>query len=866
MSENYRSRVERKQAVGKSKNQKPKKKKRGIAKKIILVLLAVGIIGMITGATTFYVLAKDAPPLDEALLKDPLSSKVLDRNGNTIYEFGVEKRTYVTTDEIPKIMKEAVIAVEDARFYEHHGLDVVRLGGAVVANFQEGFGAEGASTISQQVIKNSFLSPEKTIKRKAQELWLAFQLEQKYTKDQILEMYLNKIYYGVGNTHGVAKASEVYFGKPLNELELHEAALIAGMGQNPGIYNPFKNPENAENRRNIVLTLMERHGFITADVAAEAKKIPIESSIVEALPESQPIESYLDQVKKEIAEYDEEIDVYSAGLTIHTSFDPEAQEYIDTILNTDEVLTYPSDDFQAGIAVTDTKNGEILALGGGRNQSENSRINFAIDASNQPGSTIKPILDYGPAVEHLQWSTYQQIKDEPYTYSDGTPINNYDQGFKGQMTIRYALQDSRNIPALKALQEVGLEKAREFAVNLGMPFDKPINEAYAIGGIEGGISPLQMAGAYSAFGNEGNYNQPHAVNKITFEDDTEIVMAPETKSVMKDSTAFLITDMLKTVMTSGTGRGANVSGLHIAGKTGTTNYDKSTRERHNISSGAVPDAWMAGYTPEYTVAVWTGYRDNNVGLEYPDDQQYAKKIFQLIMTQLSEGKETSDFPVPNSVERIGVEKGSNPAKLPSKFTPKDQIVYEYFIKGTGPTGVSEKYNELTPPGNVNATYNQEQDELTLTWSYPEDKIDGVNFEVSQSIDEGSYSVISTGTEMSISIPEPTAGTKYSFKIVAISTKNSDNQSKPTSTVVEIPEKPEGDLGDSPPMDGLPGDENDPGDGEGENEGNDNGNGNGEGEAEGNGDQDEAEEDQNGDGLPDIIAPPNGENEEQQDTE
>ena len=569
MSENYRSRVERKQAASTNKKQKPKKKKRGIAKKLLLVFLAIGIIGMITGATTFYVLASDAPPLDEALLKDPLSSKVLDKNGNMIYEFGVEKRTYVSTDEIPKIMKDAVIAVEDARFYEHHGLDIIRLGGAVVANFQDGFGSEGASTISQQVIKNSFLSPEKTIKRKAQELWLAFQLEQKYTKEQILEMYLNKIYYGVGNTHGVAKASEVYFGKPLSELELHEAALIAGMGQNPGIYNPFKNPENAENRRNIVLTLMERHGFISSDVAAEAKKVPVESSIVEALPESQPIESFLDQVKKEISEYDDEIDVYSAGLTIQTSFDPKAQEYIDKLLNTDEILTYPNEDFQAGIAVTDTTTGEILALGGGRNQSENSRINFAIDDSNQPGSTLKPILDYGPAVEELQWSTYHQIKDEPYTYSNGTPINNYDQKHKGQMSIRYALQDSRNIPALKALQAVGTEKAQKFAVSLGMPFDEPINEAYAIGGIEGGISPIQMAGAYAAFGNQGNYNKPHAVNKIIFEDETEIVLAPEAKSVMKDSTAFLITDMLKSVMTSGTGTGANVPGLHIAGKTGT---------------------------------------------------------------------------------------------------------------------------------------------------------------------------------------------------------------------------------------------------------------------------------------------------------
>ncbi len=826
MSQNYRSREERKQAST-TKKKKPKKKNRGIFKKIFIALIILGIIGMLAGVSTFYVLAKDAPPLDAALLKDPLSSTVLDKDGNKIYEFGVEKRTYVSIDEIPDILKDAVIAVEDARFYEHQGLDVVRLAGAVIANFREGYGAEGASTISQQVIKNSFLTPEKNLTRKAQELWLAFQLERKYSKDQILEMYLNKIYYGVGNTYGVAKASEIYFGKSISELELHEAALIAGIGQNPGIHNPFVHPERAENRRNVVLTLMERHGFITSSQANDAKSVPIENSLADAAPQAQPLEAFLDQVKLEIAELGD-IDVYSAGLTIHTTFDPKAQEYIDTLLNTDEILKYPSEDFQAGIAITNTQTGEILALGGGRNQSETKRRNFALDTSNQPGSTIKPILDYGPAIEYLKWSTYEQIVDEPFTYSDGVPINNYDRKHKGQMSIRTALADSRNIPALKALQQVGVEKARRFAVSLGIPFEPPINEAYAIGGTEGGISPLQMAGAYSAFGNNGTFIEPHAVKKVVYSDDTEVTTAPSGEVVMRDATAFMITDMLKSVLLpGGTGQRAHVPGLNIAGKTGTTNYTQEAREKYGIPAGAVPDAWFAGYTPNYTIAIWTGYADNNVWLNptsSSDDQRYAQNLFKHIITFMTEGEDKPDFPVPDSVIKIAVEKGTNPAKLASEFTPSDQIVHEYFIKGTEPTQQSDKYKKLVSPSDLSISFDEEKDQITLSWSYPEDAANGVSFQVSESIDEGPYKVITTTKERSITISQPIPEAIYRYQIIAISDENNENRSEPVTTEITIPAKPEEEIEILPPDEG---------------------------------EDEEADEDgdSNGDGLPDIIAPP-----------
>ncbi|MFT4413054.1 PBP1A family penicillin-binding protein [Fredinandcohnia humi] len=817
MSERYQSREERRQAKGSIKKKKrPGKQKGSLLKRFLLICFALGIIGMVTGVTTFIVLASKAPPLDEALLKDPLSSKVYDINGEKIYEFGAQKRTYVPLEEIPEDLKNAVLAVEDARFYEHHGLDIIRLGGAVVANITEGFGAEGASTISQQVIKNSFFTEgEKKLTRKAQELWLAFQLERKYSKDEILEMYLNKIYYGVGNTYGVAKAAELYFGKTLDEITLDEAAFIAGIGQNPGMYDPYKYPEAAEKRRNIVLNLMVRHEFISEDEAKAAKDVQLVSAIVESTEQSQPIDSFLDQVKLELKEYGD-IDVYNSGVKIYTTFDPDAQAHVDSLLaNENPDIQFPNEQFQAGIAVVDTKTGEIRALGGGRNQSQNSRINFAIDPLNQPGSTIKPILDYGPAIEQFKWSTYHQIKDEPYTYTGGKPINNFDRKHMGQISIRTALAHSRNIPALKAFQEVGPSRARDFAVSLGIPLEDQINEAYSIGGIEGGISPLQMAGAYAAFGNQGNFIKPHAVKKIVFPDDTEVDLTPKAESVMSEATAFLITDMLKSVMDFGSARGYDVSGLQIAGKTGTTNYSAEIANKYNITQG-VPDIWFSGYTPNYTVAIWTGYKDNNTPIK-GGEQNLAKKLFRDIITNLSQDVKTEDFKMPKTVVRVGVEKGSEPAKLPSEFTPEDEIVYEYFVKGTEPTEVSDKYDKLTTPTDLNVQYDPVANQINLAWAYGEEELENVSFEVSVSIDEGPSKVLKTTKELTYVVPNPIPGAIYSFSVVAVSDEDAEKRSDPVTNTITMQELPEEEIEvPLPPDNGGgngDGDGNDDGDGE-----------------------------------------------------
>ena len=259
-----------------------------------------------------------------------------------------------------------------------------------------------------------------------------------------------------------------------------------------------------------------------------------------------------------------EYNAFTDGLKIYTTLDPNAQTHVETVLNGQSNVKFPDEEMQAGITLLDTKTGAIRAIGGGRNQGVKRGFNYAIDTRRQPGSTIKPILDYGPAIEYLGWSTYEQLVDEPYTYSDGTPINNWDRQFMGQMSMRKALYLSRNIPALKALQKVGTEKADKFATGLGFDF-KNVYESYAIGGLGGkdsGVSPLQMAGAYATFGNEGIYNKPFTVTKIVLRDgETEIQGQMESHVAMKDSTAYMITDMLKDVLTNGSGGSARVPGL-----------------------------------------------------------------------------------------------------------------------------------------------------------------------------------------------------------------------------------------------------------------------------------------------------------------
>ncbi|MED1468016.1 PBP1A family penicillin-binding protein [Bacillus salipaludis] len=790
MADQYQSREERRkqqQAKGKPKT-KTNKKPKGIIKKIFLTLVALGIVVILAGVGTFAYMVKDAPKLDPKILKDPISSKILDMNGHLLTEVGAVNREYVDYKDIPKLLENAVLATEDYRFYKHHGIDPIRLGGAVLANIKHGFGAEGGSTITQQVIKNSFLTPEKTIKRKVEEAWLSYQLEQKYTKHQIFEMYVNKVNMSEGS-YGMATAAETYYGKKLKDLTLPEAALLAGMPQSPNNYNPFTNPDLAEKRRNIVLSLMHQHGFISKQKMEEAMKVPIKKGLVKEDKrkiDEKPFDSFVDAVIDEVKQQGD-FDIFSDGLTIYTTVDPKAQKYVYKMLNTQDVINYPDKKFQAGVSLLDTKTGAIRAIGGGRNQQVKRGFNYAIDTRRQPGSTIKPVLDYGPAIEYLKWGTYQTIDDKPVKYSTGQTFGNWDGRYMGRMTIRTALQLSRNTPAVQTLQQVGLDRAKKFANNLGIPL-KEIYESYAIGGLRDGVSPLQMAGAYSAFGNNGLYTKPYAVIKIKLRDGTVINTTPETKVVMKDYTAFMITDMLKSVLQyPGTGTRANVPSLHIAGKTGTTNYTDEERAQWNIpSSSYIPDAWFSGYTPNYTASIWTGYKDRSTPIAPGEGQKIAQDMFRNLISYVSEGKQTSDFPVPNSVQRVRIEKGSMPPVLASQYTPSNLVITEYAVKGNAPSRVSTRYDKLNAPGSASVKYDEKNNQLVLKWSYKNKSSANIQFAIS--VDDGSGQTSLTTDKKSITIPNVTPGATYKFTIAATDGSRKSDLAAASFTVPKAPEE------------------------------------------------------------------------------
>ncbi|MBU4637502.1 PBP1A family penicillin-binding protein [Bacillus toyonensis] len=744
MSDNYRSRTERNHAKNQTEetNKEKKPKKKGsFFKKFLIGCLLLGIVGLVAGVSAFFVMVKDAPKLDKSKLVNPLSTKFLDKDGKFFYEYGAEKRTHVTYDQIPKVVENAFLATEDSRFYDHNGIDFKRTTKAVMENVTGGFGSQGGSTITQQVVKNYFLTMEKTAKRKVQEWYLSYKLEQQYSKHEILEMYLNKINLG-NRSYGIATAAQKYYQKDLKDLQLHEAAMLAGLPQGPNIYDPTKpeNVERATNRRNIVLTLMNRHGYITKEEMNNAIKIPVTEGLKKSELTEMKFQAFLDAVVKEVEKEYPDVNIGSDGLTIHTTLDQGAQEYAEQIMD-GNLIKYPNDQFQGSFVFMDTQSGEVRAIGAGRKESKSTfkGHNMAVDLKRQVGSTMKPIFDYGPAIENLQWSTYHQLNDSEYTYSDGTKIKNATGNFKGDVSLREALKKSLNIPALKTAQAVGIPKAKEFAEGLGMTFKDGIaHESTAIGSNES--SPLDVAGAYAAFGNDGVYNKPHFVKEVIFPDGKKKSFKPKEQRAMHDHTAYMVTDVLRDVVkpgSGGTGPTAYVSGFDVAGKTGTQNFDARDVKKYGIPADANRDSWFAGYTPQYTMAVWTGYEKNGPE-NYISDRytKIAQQMFQVMMSKFATDK--SRFERPSSVQEING---------------------ELYVKGAKKDAIKEI--KVDPPSGLNVAFDGAST-VTLNWSGPT-AVDA--YAATYKATDGSSGSLSvSGTTATLGGIKP--GVTYSFSVVA----------------------------------------------------------------------------------------------------
>lgn len=707
-----------------------------IVTNVLTIIFLLGCIAGVCGVIYFaYIIVTQAPDWDTKQLNTRETTILYDTEGNEYAELGTEKRELIEYEETSENLINAIIATEDSRFFQHNGFDALRFFKAGLGQIAGNSDAGGASTLSMQVIKNTFTDGNLTsmnssgIKRKFTDIYLAvFKLEKEYSKEAIFEFYINNHFLG-NNAYGVEQAAETYFGKKAADLTLTEAALIAGMFQAPTAYNPFSNPEAATERRSTVLNLMYSHGYITKEERDIANAIPVESLIVENNNSTnQKYQSYVDTVIEElINKYD--IDPYSTSLKVYTNINFTKQQGLDDIFN-GNTFKWENDVVQSGIAAVDVWTGKIVAIAGGRSSVARG-LNRATSSNKQIGSTAKPLFDYAPAMEYNNYSTYTLIKDEKYYYSSGQEIRNSDRKYMGTITLRNALAQSRNVPALKTFQSVDNEKIYEFVTSLGITPETSNNstylhEAHSIGAFNG-ASPLEMAAAYAAFANGGIYYEPYTVSKIVYRDTGETFeYKSEGTRVMSDSTAFMITYCLQYAVTNGLSSGAAVKGVNVAAKTGTTNFTTQIAKQNNLPSYAVNDAWIVGYDPDTSVAMWYGYDKIYNGSTGYFLKSASSGYRVNVLTERNRLYQTAgkvlfsskgrDFDVPDSVVKVGVEMGTNPAKLASSATPSSKITYEYFKKGTEPTEISTTYNKLSNVSNLTAEYDILTGNVNLSWA------------------------------------------------------------------------------------------------------------------------------------------------------
>ncbi|EMF0369625.1 PBP1A family penicillin-binding protein [Enterococcus faecium] len=656
--------VKKNSGKGSGKTSGPHKK--GLFIKILLGILSFFCILFLAGVGLFWYYANDAPELTDKKLDATVSSKLYTQDGELFEDLGAEKREKISANELPKTLEDAIVSVEDRRFYKHIGVDPIRIIGSALSNFTSG-GLQGGSTLTQQLIKLSFFSTsaeDQTLKRKAQEAWMAVRLEQKKSKQEILTYYVNKVYMSNG-LYGMETASEMYFGKKLSELSLPQTALLAGMPQAPSAYDPYVYPDQAKKRRDTVLYTMLQNEKISQTEYDQAVNVPVTDGLQELTQSDDNTKIVDNYVKEVINEVQEKTDknVYTDGLEIYTNLDLDAQKKLYDIVNTDQYVSYPDDEMQVASTLIDTNTGKVKAQIGGRHIAEDVTLgnNLAVNTSRDFGSTMKPVTDYGPAFEYLKYSTGKTITDAPYNYEGtSTPVGNWDNQYMGTITLRQALYLSRNVPAVKLFNEVGSDKVTSFLKNLGIEYST-IHQSNAISsnteeqdGTKYGASSLKMAAAYAAFANGGTYYKPQYVNKIVFQDGTEETYEPDGKTAMSPETAYMITDILKDTITEGTGTNAQIAGLYQAGKTGTSNYTDDEYAKLGISSGVYPDILFAGYTPNYSISVWTGY-NNKMTPVTSESSHVASDVYRELMQYVSANVTNTDWEMPSGLIRVGGE-------------------------------------------------------------------------------------------------------------------------------------------------------------------------------------------------------------------
>ncbi|MDD4802366.1 MAG: PBP1A family penicillin-binding protein [Syntrophomonas sp.] len=667
-------------------NKRKKKPTRRKSWLLILSMLFLVGIGSLIGVVMF--IATDLPTFDPQQLSGANTTMLYDDQGQvfSLLHAG-ENRTEITLDKVPVDLVEAFIATEDKEFYNHHGVNFKGIARALLRNFQSGdMMGQGASTITQQLARNSFLTLDKNWERKIKEMFIAFKLEATYSKEEILELYLNKIPFGAG-AYGVQAAATTYFGKDVTNLTLPESALLAGLVQSPSNYNPFSHLDRAKARQKMVLNSMVNSGFISESEATKAHDTQLH--LVKAQNLTAKYGFFRDAVLEEAIEIlsgikgyeDADNAIYRSGLNIYTTINAPLQAYAEEYFKNQ--ANFPASNksgqkIQVGMAVVENDSGDVKAIMGGRQYEQQRGFNRATDAYRMPGSSIKPLTVFSPALEQGKMP-FTVLDDSPISFKNSTGIwspQNYDGKYRGLITMRTGVQYSINSYAVQMLDLVGTRKSFDFGRSLGLslvdsPGTNDLNlAALGLGGLTKGATPLQMAAGYSSFGNSGIYNKPHFINKIT--DNNAIVIYEyqyQPKRVMSEQTAWLMTSMLQTVVSSGTGTNAKVANVPTGGKTGT--------------SEELTDVWFCGLTPAYSGAVWMGYDDQKYKMQAVYGGGHPALMFKAMLTKAHQGVKAGSFSMPGGIVQVSV--CSKSGKLPSESCPQDSIISEYSLSSAVPT-------------------------------------------------------------------------------------------------------------------------------------------------------------------------------------
>ena len=652
----------------------------------LIIIVFILLFSLICSGFCLYIFL-NAPEFETELLYKEESSNIYDSKGDLITTIGTEKRQLVTYDNLPQVLIDAIVATEDSRFFEHDGFDLPRFVKAGYG-FLKGEDAGGASTLTMQVSKNTFTSTTadgfEGIVRKFTDIYLSiFKIEKDYSKKEIIEFYVNSPYLGAG-AYGVEMASKTFFGKSVSNLNLIEAAMIAGLFQAPGEYDPYMNPDKTNARKNEVINLMLRHGYISKNEADIAKQINIENIIKKKDTSINVYQGFIDTVVQEVIDRTGN-NPYEVSMDIYSTMVRSKQDVINNFYKTHK---FKDKKVQVGIGVIDNETGAIIAVGAGRNKKSAMSLNYATQISRHPGSTAKPLFDYGPGIEYKNWSTYTPFMDKAVSYTNGGTMRNVDGKYQGFLTLEQCLVRSRNTCALQAFKKISNSKINKFVTSLGIEPEylgdsTYINEAHSIGGFTG-VSPVQLAAAYSAFGNGGYYTEPHSITKIVYKNSNDEYVEAydfEKNKVMKDTTAYLVSHMLKKVTSSK----VKVKGTDIATKTGTSSYDEKYLKKLGLSKNVIQDAWTVTYSPDYSVAIWYGYDEltkktyNTSSHAWSERTKIQSKIVNNIM------EKNSKFDRPKGIVTSKVVVGTNPPLLPNSSTPSSKIQTHLFIKGTQPT-------------------------------------------------------------------------------------------------------------------------------------------------------------------------------------